>query len=253
MLISALGLNLGHLGVNNGFLVETGHELAMRYNDRSPLENMHCAELFRLCSMSDSNILQSLPKEQHREIRKHCIEMILQSDMANHFSMVKEASIMYETNSEMCDACIDIEKVKACKCLCENTKLVMNLTLHSADLCHSYQCWDVCETWSKLVMNEFFAQGDQEKSLGIPVQMLNDRSKVSIPHSQIGYIEFLMAPLVQAQVSLFPTLGDIAQNLGHNMERWADAWIVETTPDDGAKASVQARVCKTQNKLKGKA
>lgn len=32
-------------GVNNQFLVETTHEVAVKYNDRSPLENMHCATL----------------------------------------------------------------------------------------------------------------------------------------------------------------------------------------------------------------
>ena len=30
-------------GVNNQFLVETTHEVAVKYNDRSPLENLHCA------------------------------------------------------------------------------------------------------------------------------------------------------------------------------------------------------------------
>eukprot|EP00913_Durusdinium_trenchii_P002266 g2092.t1 len=43
LLIAAAGHDLGHLGVNNQFLVETNHDVAVKYNDRSPLENMHCA------------------------------------------------------------------------------------------------------------------------------------------------------------------------------------------------------------------
>ena len=43
MLVAALCHDLGHPGVSNKFLVETRHELAMTYNDRSCLENMSCA------------------------------------------------------------------------------------------------------------------------------------------------------------------------------------------------------------------
>lgn len=40
--------DLAHTGESNGFLINSGAELAIRYNDKSPLENMHCAEAFSL-------------------------------------------------------------------------------------------------------------------------------------------------------------------------------------------------------------
>lgn len=40
--------DLGHTGESNGFLINSNAELAIRYNDKSPLENMHCAEAFSL-------------------------------------------------------------------------------------------------------------------------------------------------------------------------------------------------------------
>lgn len=40
------------------------------------------------------------------------------------------------------------------------------------------------------------AAGDEEKRLGVPVGMLNDRDVVNIPGSQHGFINFLVAPLV---------------------------------------------------------
>jgi hypothetical protein len=46
LLVSALCHDVGHPGWTTPFLVETRHELAVRYNDNSPLENMHCARLF---------------------------------------------------------------------------------------------------------------------------------------------------------------------------------------------------------------
>ena len=56
LLVAALSHDLGHFGRTNQFLVETKHELALRYNDKSPLENMHCAALFQLCRDPDKDV-----------------------------------------------------------------------------------------------------------------------------------------------------------------------------------------------------
>lgn len=40
-LFSAAIHDYGHLGVNNDFLIQSGDDLALRYNDRSPMENHH--------------------------------------------------------------------------------------------------------------------------------------------------------------------------------------------------------------------
>ena len=43
LLITAIGHDVGHPGVNNGFLVTLNAPLAQLYNDRSVLESFHCA------------------------------------------------------------------------------------------------------------------------------------------------------------------------------------------------------------------
>merc|ERR1719486_1495071 len=56
LLVSALCHDVAHPGWTTPFLIETRHELAVRYNDASPLENMHCARLFEICQKQESNV-----------------------------------------------------------------------------------------------------------------------------------------------------------------------------------------------------
>jgi len=256
VLIGGIGHDLGHPGVNNPFLIEASHELALRYNDKSPLENMHCSKLFTLCANADSNIFASMARDQYREIRRHCIEMILHTDMVQHFAMVKELAMLYQMNSDMFDATeiADLETMQdpnESELLRQgdNKKLVMNLILHSGDVSNPYKSWGVCEAWAYMVLDEFFAQGDQEKMLGLPVQMLNDRDKVNKPNSQIGFIEFVVAPLIAAQVRLFPTLWEIGENIGANLEHWENVWINQHNPSDEDKGKVRNRVAGVQTKM----
>merc|ERR1711988_2085707 len=101
LLIAAIGHDLGHPGVNNGFLSEVGHELALQYNDRSPLENMHTPKLFSIVAKEETNVFGSLTKEQYKEVRKLCIETILHTDMMGHTGMVKDLQMVFQMNYEV--------------------------------------------------------------------------------------------------------------------------------------------------------
>merc|ERR1712187_547185 len=83
--------------------------------------------------------------------------------------------------------------------------------------------------WDMLVVDEFFAQGDEEKRLGIPVGMLNDRNKVNRAGSEHGFINFLVAPLMYPTVGLFPGLHPMLAQMCVNMEEWKKLWV-ETGP-----------------------
>lgn len=56
MLVAAIGHDVGHPGVNNVYIIKSKHELALRHNDKSPLENMHCTVVYDILKKDKCNI-----------------------------------------------------------------------------------------------------------------------------------------------------------------------------------------------------
>jgi len=251
LMIAAVGHDIGHTGVNNQFLVETADELALRYNDRSPLENMHCARLFQVISDPEANVFAQVDKDLYKEMRKGMINAILHTDVVKHNEMIKELNILYQMNSEVfdCPSGVSEELIQVLQTPA-NTQLMVNALLHCGDIGNPMKPWELCKSYADKILDEFFAQGDREKELGIPVQVLNDRDKVSRPNSQIGFIEFVIAGMAESMVNLFPTLDSLSDNLRENVERWLKLWIESTEPSAEDKARVTGRVAKITAKLK---
>jgi len=257
LLISGIAHDLGHPGVNNGFLSEVGHDLALQYNDRSPLENMHCAKLYTIVANPETNVFSSMTKEQYKEARKCCIEVILHTDMVLHMGMVKELQLMYQMNSDAINAVGaasdgDLDNLDNQAALQEvfnqpdHKTLLMNMILHSADVSNPCRVWEVTHAWAMVLLEEFFSQGDQEKMVGIPMQFLNDRDTLNKPNSQIGFVEFMIAPFFAAQIRLFPALGEFGDNLAINIERWEEIWLTDNRASEEERQKVHSRVEKVQ-------
>jgi cAMP-specific phosphodiesterase 4 len=251
LLIAAVGHDIGHPGVNNAFLAEVGHDLALQYNDRAPLENMHCSKLYSVMQVPETNVFASFKNEQYREARHCIIESILHTDMMVHQAMVKDLQMCFEMNSEVFEGRTDPNRQNVAQLAetelfnkDENKLMALECILHSADVSNPCRTWEISQAWAWCVLDEFFAQGDQEKMLGVPVQFLNDRDKLNKPNSQIGFLEFMIAPFYVAQIKLWPSLFELGDNLGGNITNWEDMWVKEVSPDEESKAKVRARVAK---------
>jgi hypothetical protein len=84
LLVSAIGHDVGHPGVNNAFLVALNAPLAQLYNDRSVLESFHCAAY--------SQILRRYWPQAFSDatMRKLMINSILATDMGLHFKYMTD-------------------------------------------------------------------------------------------------------------------------------------------------------------------
>jgi len=236
LLVAALCHDIGHRGKTNAFLVETGHELALRYNDKSPLENMHCASLSQLLGQEKTDVFKRIPADTRKHARKVYITSILHTDLAMHFEMVKDINKLYEMASDICDEqAAEPTHITAnyrTEVLRRDTMRWLELFLHLADVSNPLKPFDICKRWAWRVLDEFFAQGDEEKRLSIPVGMLNDRDKTNRPGSQHGFINLLVAPLVLPAVRLFPQLHPLATLMAANLQEWRNIWIDDAKPSE---------------------
>ena len=73
----------------------------------------------------------------------------------------------------------------------------MQLSMKCADVSHPTRLNDQHVEWSGLICEEFYLQGDKEKSKGMKISPLCDRnvSASSYPQGQIGFINYICKPV----------------------------------------------------------
>jgi len=204
--LSAAIHDYDHPGSNNVYQISTSSIYALRYNDKAVLENHHVAAAFSLLQEEPYNILANFSKADYKIIRERIIAMVLATDMSTHFT--------------------DISKLKGRLSADFNLKekdknFTMEVLIHAADISNPSKDWTSCQEWTKRITQEFFDQGDQERNRGLPITHLCDKFTVNIGKSQIGFIDFVVSPLLVLMKEILPTI-DVS-NLETNKAKWKDS------------------------------
>ncbi len=219
ILISALGHDLGHPGYTNPYHINSSSELAITYNDISCLENYHASKLFRTIRNPDTDIFETLSVQDYKTIRKRMIGNILATDMVNHgkiMTVIKSRiSINLSENKKKFELLSGNEKTKF-----EEQQSLFDFLIHSADLAHNTKLFDISLKWVQLLSEEFWLQGDKEKSMNLPVSFLCDRDTYNVPKSQVGFIKAFIIPTYECLVNVFPTLQYSLDNAKINLKKW---------------------------------
>jgi hypothetical protein len=117
LLITAIGHDVGHPGVSNGFLVTLNAPLAQLYNDRSVLESFHCAAYSQILRRYWPSAFSDT------KMRSLMISSILATDMGLHFDYMKKMGDLqdklHENNSTegWNGRMVDEQKALACALL----------------------------------------------------------------------------------------------------------------------------------------
>ncbi|KAI9817799.1 MAG: 3',5'-cyclic-nucleotide phosphodiesterase [Pycnora praestabilis] len=213
LLISAIGHDVGHPGVNNAFLVALNAPLAQLYNDRSVLESFHCAAY--------SQILKRYwPAAFQPSMRTLLIKSILATDMGVHFDYMRDLGNLQEKLHE--NGGTDGWNEKA---LIEYKTLACGLLIKCADICNVARKYDVAAQWATILTDEFAHQGSMEKDLDIPTTLFGGPpirdSILKMGESQIGFMNIFALPLFQAVTDIFPAMQFVVNEVQANKAIWA--------------------------------
>ncbi|XP_068930915.1 high affinity cGMP-specific 3',5'-cyclic phosphodiesterase 9A isoform X1 [Petaurus breviceps papuanus] len=194
LMTAAVCHDLDHPGYNNTYQINARTELAIRYNDISPLENHHCAVAFQIISQPECNIFSNVTTEDFKKIRQGIITLILATDMARHAEILdsfKEKMENFDYTNEEHMIYLKMILIKCC------------------DISNEVRPMEIAEPWVDCLLEEYFMQSDREKSEGLPVAPFMDRDKVTKPTAQIGFIKFVLIPMFETVTKLFPMVEEL--------------------------------------------
>ena len=216
ILIASLGHDLGHPGLNNNFHINARTELALTYNDASCLENFHCSKLFNILKKDETNILEVLSVNEFKDIRKRMISEILATDMFFHKKIISttQSKVPQIKPDKFEFISQDKESMKA------EQQCLLDYFIHAADLGHNSKLFKISIKWVELLSEEFWLQGDKEKSLGISVSFLCDREDTNVPKGQVNFLKGFILPTFDLMTSMFPGLHFTVDNVLKNIKEW---------------------------------
>ncbi|KAG2492524.1 hypothetical protein HYH03_009189 [Edaphochlamys debaryana] len=257
----------GHPGLTNDFLIATCDPLAVRYNDRSPLENHHAASAFAMLLRPDLDAFAPLTTAEKAALRKQVIEMVMATDMKQHFGILAHFNTVHRLAAYNKDAGPELLAARASrdpgldrpsplaaggpprdsakggggvlaapKPLDETERvLTLQVAIKVADLGHLGEELPVHKRWLAVLEEEFFSQGDRERALGLPISPLFDRAKQGVSKSQVGFYDFVALPLVHAMSTAFPGARPLMACYASNYHHWR---AVDGKPLPPAPASI---------------
>ncbi|XP_061090442.1 high affinity cGMP-specific 3',5'-cyclic phosphodiesterase 9A isoform X2 [Conger conger] len=208
LMTAAVCHDLDHPGYNNTYQINARTELAVRYNDISPLENHHCAVAFQIFSQPECNIFSNFDPEPFKQIRQGTITLILATDMARHGEILdsfRQKVDSFDFTNEEHVTCLKMVLIKCC------------------DISNEVRPMEVAEPWVDCLLEEYFMQSDREKLEGLPVAPFMDREKVTKPTAQIGFIKFVLIPMFETVMKLFPQIEEVmVQPLRESRDRYEE-------------------------------
>ena len=198
--------DVDHPGNTNNYEVESMSRLAMSYNDKAVLENYHLFKAFSLLKVGGTDVFANFSRQEYIKCRQSIINIVLSTDMAVHFGELKKLNGRVKA--------ADFEPSG------KDKGLLLNQLIHSCDISNPSKPFRIYNKWVGLLFEEFFKQGDKERSKGMKISFLCDRETVKIEDSQVKFIDGIVFPLFNGLKEAFPNMEMILNMISKNKEEY---------------------------------
>jgi len=216
ILFAALIHDLEHTGNNNDFEVRAQTQLALKYNDKSILENHSASCAFRLAKKTELNLFKNFNDDDFGYTRNAIIKIVLGTDMAHHLDVMKKIVDLSDNLDSTSPSPFDVQDA-------DSREFLSCLIVHASDLSNpAHGNFEVVKKWSVRVCEEFSLQAKKEHEMGFPVTAFMDglESELEIAKLQIGFVNYVALPLWKIMAILLPKTAHLEQNCSRNATNW---------------------------------
>merc|ERR1712130_1073048 len=151
------------------------------------------------------NIFENLDKTQYTTVRKLMINCILATDLAKHMELLNKFQATagsFQTDNA------------------DHHLLLMQLLIKAADISNPAKPFPVARYWADMVQEEFFIQGDLERSEGRDISGFMDRDSPNLALMQTGFADYFVIPLFTLMEKFLPKTKRCLEILLTNRKTW---------------------------------
>eukprot|EP00727_Mastigamoeba_balamuthi_P012804 m51a1_g8146 putative 3 5 -cyclic nucleotide phosphodiesterase (645) ;mRNA; f:37014-39376 len=206
VLVAAAVCRLAHQGVNNRYLVASGDDAALRFNDRAVVENNSVATALAYLSHPEFDFLARAAPAERRAFRSLLIELVLSTDPDCREEFVGRWA---EKTAAGLNASSPDDRLG-----------VLKLLLVLADVSFVCKSYSLYKTWAGRMQEEWFAQGDLEREHGMPVSSGMDRNEPVIAFAHSRMLEGLETLVSTACSFVGPRAQFLHDNFAANQSSW---------------------------------
>ncbi|XP_032169285.1 cone cGMP-specific 3',5'-cyclic phosphodiesterase subunit alpha' [Mustela erminea] len=218
MLAAAFCHDIDHRGTNNLYQMKSTSPLA-KLHGSSILERHHLEYSKTLLQDESLNIFQNLNKRQFETVI-HLFEVaIIATDLALYF----KKRTMFQKIVDACEKMeTEEEAIKYVTIDPTKKEVIMAMMMTACDLSAITKPWEVQSQVALLVANEFWEQGDLERTVlqQQPIPMMDRNKKDELPKLQVGFIDFVCTFVYKEFSRFHKEITPMLNGLQNNRVEW---------------------------------
>jgi hypothetical protein len=209
LMIASFVHDIDHPGHTNFFEVNLKSHLALKYNDKSVLENHHCSLAFFILHSKNVQLLRNLDEKDFSIVREMVIECVLSTDMKFHGDLVKNLENKFISGWNWESK--------------QDRLLFAKIIIHTADISNQVRPFEVSLEGSLALRREFAVQIEKEKKLNLPsleyMKLNDDKSFYSSEHF---FSQNTVKPIWNVLIEMFPGIIEYKEHLEKNILKWKE-------------------------------